>query len=761
MTIHKPSDLALIILALFFWLAPPATAQEYVNTADVTYDASTNPTTISDPGGYTNLNRVTAWGGNDVIGLEITSGGFRNRGTLTATGGQGGTGQGSSSGIYVAGGGVTNSGTWAATGGQGGTFSGSASGIFVRAGGVTNSGALTATGGQGGGGQGSGSGIYVQAGGVTNSGTWAATGGTGGTGRGSGSGIYVASGGLTNSGALTATGGQGYSTSSSGSGIFVETGGVTNSGAITATGGTGGTGSGSGSGISVYDDGFTNSGRLVLATGGTAASVYLRSGGMANHITFKSGSTLALAGGYIDATDRPVHVESGASLYSLSAAGLGVGQSLTHQDFILTTGSGADSAASFTTPTSLTLGYDLSSATNEYTATVTRIASTGSFASDNGAAVLTGLEIALSGTVDALSLFHQHLLPYFELVSMADHMTTGAAIRSYGDRLGKEMTPQGTANSAYLLTNNARRARQFLSDKLQIAGHLNAAATTPAAGDIKDGLAFWIQPFYHHGKLDGRSGYSDLKEDVFGAHLGALKTQGPWVLGFSGHVFQSDIDGNSEYDADATGYGLNLGLGRSFNLGSLNPFVELTGGWTQVDMDQTRRTSMISGLPGKYDSDVDMDIFTASLTVSNRFALDNFSLTPRIGVDYAYTDINSYTEKGTGVFALKVSGDEMNSFRSVLGLTLGYSPVPSLDLELRADYFHEFADTEATLASRSKSAPLMFKTNGQDMGRDSARLGAGVSWKIAEMMRFGLEYDFTVAERYTGHNVMAAFRMEF
>ena len=70
----KCFGLSVIALTLFFWLATPAAAQEYVNTANIAYDARTNPpTTITGLGGYNNLNRVTAWGGNDVHGLLVTS----------------------------------------------------------------------------------------------------------------------------------------------------------------------------------------------------------------------------------------------------------------------------------------------------------------------------------------------------------------------------------------------------------------------------------------------------------------------------------------------------------------------------------------------------------------------------------------------------------------------------------------------------------------------------------------------------------------
>ena len=179
-------------------------------------------------------------------------------------------------------------------------------------------------------------------------------------------------------------------------------------------------------------------------------------------------------------------------------------------------------------------------------------------------------------------------------------------------------------------------------------------------------------------------------------------------------------------------------------------------------MDQSRRTSMmLPGLGGdSYDSTVDMNIYTAALTVSNRFAFDTFSITPRLGVDYAYTDMDSYSE-GNGVLALDVDGDDYTSFRSVAGLTLGYSPLPSLHLEARADYYHEFADTEISLTSRFRGTSASIATRSQDMGRDSFRVDADIAWTPTECFSLSVNYDFTGADHYQGHDVAAQVKLAF
>ena len=199
-------------------------------------------------------------------------------------------------------------------------------------------------------------------------------------------------------------------------------------------------------------------------------------------------------------------------------------------------------------------------------------------------------------------------------------------------------------------------------------------------------------------------------------------------------------------------------------------FLQFTGGWTNFDLKQTRRFNAPAGLSSgsgfnSYRSETDVDVFTLDVTLSNRFELtETIALTPRVGLEYAHTDVGGYTEHGLGspLWALSVEGEAQDSFRSLLGATLTAAVTPCLNLEFRADYYHEFGDPEATLVSSFQAAPsLRLTTEGQDMGRETGRLGAGLNWQIGERAKLGLDYDFTISKDYTGHDVGAILRVEF
>ena len=596
-----------------------------------------------------------------------------------------------------------------------------------------------------------GAALSISSGGFTNYGTITAS-----SDGSLGYGISVSSGGFANYGTITASGSNSY-------GINVSNGGFANHGNITASG----SGS-SGYGIRVNNGGFTNYGLLTLA--GTGTSIYM-SNNSGNNMRLLPGSVLALGGGHIDmgGANPSLYSQPGVQVLSLAAAagdrtsrvpifrGL---QSLNGSSIFGSTDLAV--ALNLNQGNGPILGYNaISAGGNDYDIVVLRYANASDFVGDNAGGFMSELENALNGqSLDALT---GPLYDYALLRSYIDSQSTVQGVQATAEKAAREHTPQGTANSTVMLTRNARIAQQILSDRLQAVGNLNSTSSAPGTGDASYGLYFFGQPFYHHGELDGKSGYSDLTENVFGGSIGVMKAVGPWVFGLSGHTFRSDIDGGGNtYDADATGYGVNLGLGRSFCVGPLKPFVELTGGWTFVEMDQTRRTSMmLPGLGGdSYDSTVDMNIYTASLTVSNRFAFDTFSITPRLGVDYAYTDMDSYSE-GNGVLALDVDGNDFTSLRSIAGLTLGYSPLPSLHLEARADYYHEFADTEISLTSRFRGTPVSITTQSQDTGRDSFRVGAGLSWTPTDCLSLSLNYDYTGAKSYQGHDVAVQVRLEF
>ncbi|MDL2207610.1 autotransporter outer membrane beta-barrel domain-containing protein [Desulfovibrio sp. OttesenSCG-928-M16] len=531
---------------------------------------------------------------------------------------------------------------------------------------------------------------------------------------------------------------------------------------------------------------------MTLGSNGNAASVYLYVSRQS--MTFTPTSRLLLGGGFIDMgymkspAKNTLDIKQGASLVSLSAAGIGVGDKLTHSAFIqkANTGSASDfivynavdnGSGSYSTAT---LNYTLN--TTDFDATVTRVALPSSMTTGNGGAYLSQLEKALQNNLVG-DVLNPAALEYAQYIAYADHLGSTQGIKSMADDLVRTATPQHTINAVPQMALQANRVtRNLFALNLQKsggfgAGALNAftvrdAADNAATDTGKDGVSalqnpaspargfsMWAQPFYHNGKLDADSRqYSDTDIEFYGGSIGLAYDADLLVAALSFHFMGGDMDA-SGWDADADAYGLTLGLGRGFALSEgLKLWAQIHGGYTRYEFDQTRRD--FSGQ--RLSSEPDADVYTFGALTALDIALgQNFSLTPSLGLDYSRIEIDSYTETG-GSMALKVSPDDYDSLIGSLGLAGTWQPLPELSLQLRGNYYYEFEDTEAKFQSRAVNLPdFAFVTKGQDADRHSGSIGTGLAWKPTEVVSIGLDYDYSFSEHYTGHQVYGLLKLEF
>ncbi len=801
--------------------APAALAQDHTNTGSASYIVSSpplptdNPTTVN--GDYHNLGRVTA-DGTDIsaafppTGALHVSGRFTNSGggTLTATG-TGLTATLVGAGLTVTQD-FTHSGSGAITATGAAENSGYGVGIrseyrdFIHSG----SGAITATGA--GMTDGSGMGIagvrdfiHSGSGAITATGTGDGTGGLGGW----ADGIFVESG-FTHSGPGTVTalgvgvnGGRGTGLSSGGSGGFTQSGsGMVN---FLAYGRGGGLGQGlfiGGSGTGMVSQGpITLAARTDGLAGSRAYSMKIDIG----NAFFKTGSTLYLADPGANVTfthagnvnSQSAVIESGARLVSLAAT-VNSGSTTGHTNFLATADMiedgagnavGANGEGGFVTAGQGVYRY-VHSVTQgspdaaNYSLTVTRVADASSVTGGAAGSFLTGLENYWRGTdlftptaADTTRLDDADV-QWLHLLSGIEH---AADVKAAGEAFFRQASPQAMTQSILALNRAGQVAtRQF---KKELLGALpdfgwndglypTYPGSAPPAGDGGGPrTTLWGSPFYHSGSQDGNRLYTDLDQDFTGfnlgvTHWGGANEWGEAAFGAAFNYVNGDYDGTG-YGADSDSYGFSLGAAARFNGGgSWNPRLALYGGWMSHDLDQTRR---VSGLPfgnGLYRSSPDADTWNLGLSFDNDFAINESAVfRPRLALDYASTSFDRYTERGpAGGLAMRVHSDDYDSFRSDLGASLIFQACPSVSLEARADWYHEFADTEATVVGRAVSTPgLVFATEGLDPGRDSGSVGAGLKWTppAADNFSLALDYDFHFGANYSGHEVAGLLRVDF
>jgi len=724
------------------------------------------------------------------------SGGITNSGLISMTGAEAATGISVFFGNTVFQGGITNLGTIlvSATGPIG-----LATGIFVSSsnysGGITNGGTVIATSVL------NARGIRLfeatASGGVTNTGTVRVS--AGGTAIGivvhdtslPGAGSALA-GGISNAGVLSATGGTIADGIRIGLGSSVSVGGgITNTGTISASG----TGAGIARGIAILrplTGGISNAG-LIAATGKTGEGIVATvpvGGGIRNSGTL-SGSSAAI----------DLSGETGGATAITQAGGMTIGSVL---------GPGAGNGDAFNlTGGSLVLGP------------TAKLAGLGTFAQTGGTLALTltpntapgayptlhAGNVSLGGPL-ALTLQGSGFAArqvYANLITASGSAIAGgftSITPSIGLFSAATATDPSTANSldlilslnpasesasAQVLTQSLRfglDAPELLIDtvetRLQVgrtfgAGGLHAGlqqsgvalsdsgdlvAAAPAGGTGL-GAGLWGRAYGVTGSAPAKAAAPAFDLRRFGGIVGADWRWGDFAAGVAGAYERSDGS-----FADGSHTRIDAYQGILYGAWRHGAFYASALGGGGVNDDTITRNLVSAGLAGVASSSPRATLAFAHAEAGWRLEFRNWRLTPYAGASYIRQSTDGFTESGP-FGALTVAASTGSSLESTVGLRaaakLDLDPsFGSIMPELRLGWSHEFLDARQALTAALAALPAApFTAVGANFGRESARLGVGLSHDISSRARVFLDYDGKLTGGFDQHAVSAGVKLRF
>jgi outer membrane autotransporter protein len=143
----------------------------------------------------------------------------------------------------------------------------------------------------------------------------------------------------------------------------------------------------------------------------------------------------------------------------------------------------------------------------------------------------------------------------------------------------------------------------------------------------------------------------------------------------------------------------------------------------------------------------------------------NVSVTPYAAIDYVNAHIESFNETGGfGAFSVNAAGS--NSFQTTLGVRLTsriqMASYGMLVPELRLGWSHEFLDSSQTIVTTLIGVPgSLTSTTGINFGRDTARVGAGLSMELDPDAKVFVDYDGKLSSRLQEHSVSGGLRLRF
>jgi outer membrane autotransporter protein len=279
----------------------------------------------------------------------------------------------------------------------------------------------------------------------------------------------------------------------------------------------------------------------------------------------------------------------------------------------------------------------------------------------------------------------------------------------------------------------------------------------------------------------------------------ALATRNLWVEGFGATSTQDENNGQDGYDS--TGAGLTVGVDSDALIDGYNVGAAFTYGVGNVESDsgnnaETDINSYTASLYGSRVLDngvfvngqfaLGMNNYEMERTVSSvgkakgetdglqtslkgevgrDFAHENWTLTPVVGAQYTYLDVDGYTETGAGAANLIVKPDALNAIDLTASARAAYTVAlgdgSTLRPNVRAGVTTRVGDTNLDATSRFTSAATTFSTPSVEADRTSFNLGAGLLLGSASGVDVSADYDADVRSSYTGHTGKLKLRVAF
>jgi len=302
---------------------------------------------------------------------------------------------------------------------------------------------------------------------------------------------------------------------------------------------------------------------------------------------------------------------------------------------------------------------------------------------------------------------------------------------------------------------------------VQISNRLASLRTDPHAG-IATGMELssnniWLEGFGHQQTQDNRSSGPGFTSNGLGATLGMDSDDliDGANVGLAFTYGQSTVSGKggNQSNADITNYLATLYGSTLYDTGIfLN--TQLTGGWNAYKLTRT-----LGGGAGKASATPHGWQTSGKAELGFDLPLGNLTITPVVGAQASYLNIDKYTEKGAGNASLKVTPQAMGTVDTSVGVRAAYTVAladgTTIRPMLRATALHRSGDKALNTTSQFQGGGAAFKTPGAEADSNAMVLGAGLLIATAGGTDFTADYDAEIRNSSINHVFKLKSRIPF
>jgi len=346
----------------------------------------------------------------------------------------------------------------------------------------------------------------------------------------------------------------------------------------------------------------------------------------------------------------------------------------------------------------------------------------------------------------------------------------GAALEQLAASSNASVTSINQASTAQLAASMRGALLQMgASNNLQAslleddAPVLAASGVPQSARHLNDPDArgrLWIQGLGSHGKLDGRQGSADTRQDTRGAVIGAdWGLSSAWRVGVLGGYSRTEVETGSANDSDVDS--LHLGLYAQRQDGPMA--LRLGASYSHHDNDSTRRIAF-NGFSDRLRGNYDANSQQAFAELGYQLGHQRLAIEPFAALGYQRYAQDAYREKG-GSAALRVDKQDRDNVSSTLGLRLahlgtldnGMSLTPRASLAWR----HTLGDLDSRARQAFLSGGTAFSVEGTALDRNSVLVDTGLDLGISTRQNLGLGYSGEFGSHAQNHALVAQWQLRF
>ncbi|KAA5613882.1 autotransporter outer membrane beta-barrel domain-containing protein [Rhodovastum atsumiense] len=290
----------------------------------------------------------------------------------------------------------------------------------------------------------------------------------------------------------------------------------------------------------------------------------------------------------------------------------------------------------------------------------------------------------------------------------------------------------------------------------QLAARRAGDSAGANTAQTRSGLTFWATGLGRFTDISG-SGAPSAHSSVGGMVAGVDYAVAPdTVIGFAaGGSHASTRSNGASIDGDA----VNLSVYGGHRSGLF--FVDGQAAYMHADQDATRNLSAWGqGVRGSRDVDGGGVQVDAGLALT----ADAWRIEPTVGFSALSLSGGALQERGTAPLAERIDGQSLTSLQSLVGVRFGtsFAVTPTMPLRVQGlvGWQHEYGTAiprgtaALTLAS---TAPFSYATT--SVGRDTARIGAGMDMQITQAVGIYASYRAGFAQNATSQNITGGLRV--